>query len=133
MIEHIDITGKKVVLSEPLKRYVHKKIGRLDRFVSRHARKTVHAEVVIREINESHGNKYEAEVILVLPDHRIVAKDSTMNMFAALDIVEAKLKVQLKKIKDSQLTEKRGHQLNVLKRLRLRREQEVLQEEAEQI
>jgi putative sigma-54 modulation protein len=130
MIEHIDITGKKIVLSEPLKRYIQKKIGRLDRFVSRHARKTVHGEVIIREVNESHGNKYEAEAVLVLPDQQIVAKDSTMNMFAAVDIVEAKLKAQLKKIKDEQVSEKRGHRMNVLKRFYLQREQEIVQDEA---
>ena len=99
MIESIDITGVKYDLDETTKKYVMKKIGRLDRYLPKHARKTVTAEVRLKEVNRDHGNKYEAEVILVVPDKVITATDSTVNMLAAIDIVEAKLIAQLRKYK----------------------------------
>lgn len=100
MIQHINISGVKYDLDAATKKYVTKKIGRLDRFLPRHARKSVTAEVKLKEVNRDHGNKYEAEVILHVPDKRITAKDSTMNVLAAVDIVELKLANQLKKYKD---------------------------------
>lgn len=103
MISIIEITGLKYELDDTTKRYVQKVIGRLDRYVPRHARKTLTAEVKLKQIDEKHGNKYEAEVILHVPDQTITAKDSTMNMLAALDIVEAKLAQQLKKYKQSSM------------------------------
>lgn len=100
MIQNIDITGVKFDLDDTTKKYVYKKIGRLDRYLPKHARKSAMAEVKLKEVNRDHGNKYEAEVILHIPDKRITAKDSTMNMLAAVDIVEAKLTTQLKKYKE---------------------------------
>lgn len=77
------------------------KVGRLDRFAPVHARKSMRAEVKLRQVDLAHGNKYEAEVILQVPDKTITAKDTTLNMMAAIDIVEAKLVAQLRKYKDS--------------------------------
>jgi len=101
MITAIDITGVKYDLDNTTKKYVMKKIGRLDRYLPRHARKSVTAEVKLKQINADHGNKYEAEAILYLPEKTLTAKDSTMNMLAAVDIIEAKLVSQLHKYKET--------------------------------
>ncbi len=101
MIENIDISGVKYQLDEVTRRYVTRKIGRLDRYLPRHARKSVTAIVKLREVNRAKGNKYEAEVILTVPEKQLTASDSTMNMLAAVDIVEAKLAAQLHKYKDN--------------------------------
>lgn len=100
MIQQINITGVKYNLDAATKRYVVKKIGRLDRYLPKHARKSATAEVKLKEVNRSYGNKYEAEVILHVPDKRLTAKDSTLNILAAVDIVELKLINQLKKYKE---------------------------------
>jgi putative sigma-54 modulation protein len=100
VIEAIDITGVKYELDDTTRRYVMRKIGRLDRYLPRHARKSVFAEVKLKEVNRDHGNKYEAEVILHVPDKMLTAKDSTVNMLAAVDIIEAKLVTQLRKYKE---------------------------------
>lgn len=100
MIQSIAISGVKYEVDERTKRYVTRKIGQLDRFLPRHARKSVTAEVKLKEVNRDHGNKYEAEVILHVPNKQLTAKDSTVNMIAAVDIVEAKISTQLKKYKD---------------------------------
>lgn len=101
MIQSIAISGVKYTPDEQTKKYVRKKIGRLDRFLPRHARKTATVDVKLRQVNRDHGNKYEAEIILYVPDKQLTAKDSTMNMMAAVDIVEHKLASQLRKYKET--------------------------------
>jgi putative sigma-54 modulation protein len=103
MIASIDITGVKYDVNEATKRYVRRKIGRLDRFLPKHARKSVAADVKLKLVNRDHGNKYEAEVILNVPDKRLTAKDSTVNMMAAIDIVEQKMMSQLTKYKQTSM------------------------------
>jgi ribosomal subunit interface protein len=100
MIAKVDITGVGAYSpDDATKKYINKKIGKLDRLAPRHARKSIHAEVKIAEVNRDKGNKYEVEVILTVPDRQMTAKDSTMNVLAAVDIVEAKLAAQLRKYK----------------------------------
>lgn len=118
MISHIDITGVRYSPDELTKKYVMKKIGSLERYVPRHARKTLKAEVKLREVNRAHGNKYECDVILHVPNSMITARDSTVNMLAAVDIVEAKLRAQLKKYKDEAVDHTGPH--NLLGRLKRR-------------
>lgn len=101
MITSIDIAGMKYEVNDKTKQYVGRKIGRLDRYLPRHARKTVTVDVKLRQVNRNHGNKYEVEVILNVPDKRLLAKDSATNILAAIDIVEAKLASQLRKYKQS--------------------------------
>lgn len=99
MINLISITGDKYTVDQATRKYIIRKIGRLDRYIPRHARKTASAEIILREVNRAHGNKYEAEVIMQIPGKKLTAKDSTVNMLAAIDIVEAKLATQLHKYK----------------------------------
>ncbi len=101
MINSIEITGIKYSPDETTKRYVNKKIGRLDRYLPRHARSSVSADIKLKEVNRDHGNKYEAEIVISVPDKVLTAKDSTVNMLAAIDIVEAKIVAQLRKYKQS--------------------------------
>ena len=104
MITHIEITGVgDYSPDEATKKYVKKKVGSLDRLAPRHARKSMHADVKLAEVNRDKGNKYEVEIILSVPDKRLTAKDSTMNMFAAVDIVEAKMAAQMRKYKQETL------------------------------
>lgn len=104
MIAHIDITGVgSYKPDESAKKYIKKKIGSLDRLAPRHARKTMKAEVKLAEVNKAHGNKYEVDVLLHIPNKTLTAKDTTMNVLAATDIVEAKLATQLRKYKADHL------------------------------
>ena len=110
MIQNIDVTGIKYNVNDKTLKYVMEKVGKLDRYVPTHARKTMRADVKLRQVNQDHGNKYEAEVILSVPEKVITAKDTTMNMMAAIDIVEAKLVSQLHKYKDSVIARKMSTQ-----------------------
>lgn len=104
MIESLTITGIKYEVDEKTKKYVTKKIGSLDRYLPRHARKSVKVEVKLMQIDEKHGNKYEVDVVMTVPDKTITAKDSTLNMLAAVDIVETKLATQLRKYKEKSVS-----------------------------
>ena len=103
MIKDITITGVKYELNATTKKYVERKIGSLGKYLQRHARKSASADVKIRQIDNPGGNKYEVEVVINVPDKKIVAKDSTMNVLAAVDIVEARLNGQVRKYKDDVL------------------------------
>lgn len=103
MIASIDIAGVQYDVNKATRRYVLRKIAKLERYLPAHARKSASADVKLKQVNKDHGNKYEAEIIINVPDKRITAKDTTVNMMAAIDIVEAKLANQLKKYKESAL------------------------------
>lgn len=103
MISNITITGVHFSPDEAAKKYVQKKVGRLDRFLPRHARKTVSADVKLSQVDQPNGNKYQAEIIMTLPDKVVTAKDSTLNIFAAIDIVEHKIAMQLHRYKEENL------------------------------
>lgn len=122
MIKKIEIVGDGVELGEDIKKYIIRKVSRLDRFVPRHARKSMHAEVRMRENSHktNNNNKYECEVVIHVPHEQIMAKEATLNMFAAVDIVETKLKNQLFKYK-AQVVKKsrfsRTRAFDILRRL----------------
>lgn len=103
MITSVDITGVKYDVDANTKKYVQKKIGRLDRFLPRHARKTATADVRIKQVDQPKDNKYEVEITLTVPGNRLTAKDTAGNALAAIDIVEAKLVRQLHKYKQVSL------------------------------
>lgn len=111
MMKVINITGVRYTPDELTKRYVRKKIGSLDRYLSRHTRKSATVDIKLKEVNRAHGNKYECDVIMHLPEQTITAKDSTLNMLAAVDIVEEKLRAQLKKYHDTRKEHRGRHDL----------------------
>lgn len=101
MIQKIEINGVHAEVSESLKKYVLKKIGGLDKYMSKHTRQSAHAEVKIKESNAKNNRQHTCEVILYLPHETVVTHEATMNIYAAVDIVEAKLRNQLKKYKET--------------------------------
>lgn len=120
MISRIEKSGINLELGDDVKKYIDKKIGRLDRYMPRSARKSVHAGVKLRATNNKPGNKYECEVILHLPGGKVTAKESTLNMFAAVDIVEAKLRNQLHRYKQLHSAHVRARRRTLFRRLRER-------------
>ncbi len=101
MIQRIEIAGLHMSVGEDLRKYVARKIGRLDRFIPRAARKVVHVEVKLKEGNARGKNARTCEVIVRLPHETLTLTETTINMFAAVDIVEAKLRAALKRYKET--------------------------------
>lgn len=102
MIKHIDIASpqKTYEINEELAKYIRKKIGKLDRHLKRDDREFARADVKIKESTGKGGKKCTAEVLLHIPGVKLTATESTINMYAAIDIVEAKLQNQLKRHKE---------------------------------
>ena len=100
MLQKFEIQGVHTTVDDSLQRYVSRKIGGLDRYLSKHDRESAHGEVILRESKSKSTDHCACEAILRLPHQTLVAKERAMNMYAAVDIVEAKLKQQIKKYKD---------------------------------
>lgn len=100
MFQKFEVNGTHKANDPAIKKYVNKKIGGLDRYVPRHARSSAHAEVHLKESKDSHKNSSSCEITIYLPNQTLIVKEKAINMFAAIDIAEAKLKIQLKKYKD---------------------------------
>jgi putative sigma-54 modulation protein len=111
MIKHIDIAAaqKTYKVDADLAKYINKKIGRLDRHMKRSNRDSARADVKLKESTGKGGKKCTCEVILHIPDKKLTASESTINMYAAVDIVEAKLQNQLKRHKEKHSTSKDKH------------------------
>lgn len=101
MIKKLEISGVHTTVSEELKKYIGKKIGKLDRYMPKHARVSAHAEILIKESKIKTRKQHTCEIILYLPKETFTIKETTLNPFAAVDIVEAKLKTHLKKYKET--------------------------------
>ena len=115
MIENIEISGTNYEVEEGLKAYVEKRIGKLDRHLPRENRKDLVAKIVVAEVNRDHGNKYEISASLDIPGGKVLAaKEESSNVFAGIDIIEAKLMGQIRRYK----LEKNPHlRKNPIKRL----------------
>lgn len=101
MIQRIAIKGVHTKVDEDLNKYIIKKISKLDKFIPKKARESAHAEIFIKESKLKEKRQYTCEVIIHLPKEVIATKETTLNTFAAVDIVEAKLKNQLRKYKET--------------------------------
>ena len=102
MINNLEITGVRYELNDQIKDYAGKKIGNLDKYLPEHEREPVKAHIVLSEEDGKTKNRYTADVKLEVPHGTLTAKESTINMYAAIDIVEDKIKNQLNKHKDKQ-------------------------------
>jgi ribosomal subunit interface protein len=100
MIHKLEIQGVHADVDAKLRTYVTRKIGGLDRYISRHSRESAHCEVHLKETKTKGSDHCRCEVTLYLPHQTIIVKESAPNLYAAVDITEAKLKQQLQKYKD---------------------------------
>jgi putative sigma-54 modulation protein len=101
MIKKLEINGIHTVVTDDLNKYITKKIGRLDQYMPRHARESAHAEVKLKEQKIKQRVQCTCEVTLHLPQETITTKETTMNLFAAVDVVEEKLRNRIKKYKQT--------------------------------
>lgn len=115
----IAVTAKHFDLEPDLSSYIMKKLNKLDRYVPKFARKSVHAEVILDELSGKQTNRYQCEFIIHLPREPIIIKEATVNIFAAVDIVEAKVKNQLLRYKEKSV-EHAPWRHRIWRRLRIR-------------
>lgn len=106
MIQQLEIDGVHMTVGNDLRRYVNKKIGGLEKYIPRHARKSAHVEVKLKEGKNKTRNERTCEVIVHLPGEVFAVSETTINMFAAVDIVEEKLKNLMHKYKEKHASPK---------------------------
>lgn len=111
MLKKFEISGVQMTVEPALKKYINKKIGGLDRYIPKHNRESAHGEVHLKETNAKNHLSSHCHVTLYLPNQTIVVKEKALNMYAAVDIAEAKLKIQLAKYKDQNLKSKNKRHL----------------------
>ena len=100
MIEKIEVTGNGYKVEEPFKKYVEKRIGKLDRYLPKGSKKDVVVKAIVSEIGKTKGEKYEISVAMDIPGGKVIAaKDECSNVFAGVDLVEAKLTGQIRRYK----------------------------------
>lgn len=107
MIDNIELSGNNYKVSDSFKKYAVKRIGKLDRYLPHGNKKDVIVKVVVTEVDRAHGNKYEISAAMEIPGGKVItARDECSNVFAGIDILEAKLKGQIRRFK----LEKTPHQ-----------------------
>ena len=100
MIEKIEISGNNYKVEEGVKNYAEKRISKLDRYLPRGSKKDIVAKILITEIGKTKGEKYEISVAIDIPGGKVIAaKDECSNIFAGIDLVEAKLTGQIRRYK----------------------------------
>ena len=124
MIDKIEISGNKnYKVTDSFRKYATKRIGKLDRYLPKHSKKDAVVNIVVTEINRPHNNKYTISVAMEITGHPLVpaaheykigiplygaVPDRLIkcalggifgNVFAGIDILEAKLKGQINRFK----------------------------------
>jgi putative sigma-54 modulation protein len=111
MIQKLEIAGVHLEVGPVLRKYVLKKIGSLDKYIPRHARGSVHAEVKLKQHKAKNKESFTCEVILRLPHETLTLRETALTLFAAIDTVEDKLKTKLHKYKELHASPKLRQQL----------------------
>lgn len=100
MIDKIDITGNGYKVDGTFKKYVSKRLGKLDRYLPRGSKKDVVCKVVVTETGKKNNEKYDISAAMEIPGGKVMAaKDECSNLFAGVDLVEAKLMGQIRRYK----------------------------------
>jgi putative sigma-54 modulation protein len=100
MSSSIEITGVKYELDDKVSRYATQKLIKLERFISRHSRKTARFELKLKQHTATKHNTYGAEIFLHIPEKVLSVKVSGADsVYAAIDLAEEKLKRQLRRHK----------------------------------
>jgi ribosomal subunit interface protein len=92
----LQTTGRHFELDAKIEDYIEQKLGRLDRYLPRKTRDGLSGAVVL-EAHESlpQAERCQCEVKIEYRGERLYASESTVNMYAAIDICEQKLKSQI--------------------------------------
>lgn len=96
----IQLTGRKYDIDKDLKKYVTRKLGHLDKYLPRQHKAIGMTVEIFRDPSGKEDNRYKVTANLEVPGSEIIAETATINPHSAIDIVEQKLKLQIRKYKD---------------------------------
>ena len=111
-----EVTARNYQIDDKLREYVEDKIGNLEKYLPRRARGNLSAMVVLEDdANGREDNRYVCDVRMLVNGVPMLSREGTVNMYAAVDIVEAKLRQQCSKYKEKVMLKPR--RLRMLTRL----------------
>lgn len=96
----LDIVGRNYQINKELKSYINRKLASLDKYLPREHKNGQMRVEIFKDPSGKEDNKYQCKAHLDIPSGNIVAHVATMNPHSAIDIVEEKLKLQIRKYKD---------------------------------
>jgi ribosomal subunit interface protein len=107
------IEGRNFEFDDKMKAYVGDKIGGLEKYLPRSVRRNTSCMVVLEsDPNGREDNRFVCDAVMAVAGTQLVSREGTINIYAAIDIVEAKLKVQMVKYKEKHALEpRRGRML----------------------
>ena len=100
MIQKLDVSSNNFKIGDDISKYINKRIGKLDKYLPKNYKKDIIAKIVISEVNLDRGNKYEISAAMEIPGGKVIAaKEECSNMYAGIDLIEAKLMGQIRRFK----------------------------------
>ena len=95
-----EVTARNYDADEKVKDYAEDKIGNLEKYLPRRVRGNLSAVVLLEDDpNGREDNRFVCEVVMLVNGTKMVSREGTVNIYAAIDIVEAKLRSQCSKYK----------------------------------
>lgn len=96
----LQTTGRNFELDPKILKYLDEKVGRLDKYLPRQSREGLFGQVVL-ELDSSgrEDNECVCDIKIDVKGEQMQAREATVNMYAAIDICEQKLKIQALKYK----------------------------------
>ena len=101
---NIQLSSRKYEIDDNLRKYVYKKLGKLDKYMPKSHKAIGMTVDIFRDPSGKEDNRYKVTAVLEVPGSDIVAETATINPHSAIDIVEQKLKLQIRKYKDKHST-----------------------------
>ncbi|WP_170008210.1 ribosome hibernation-promoting factor, HPF/YfiA family [Bacillus fonticola] len=89
-----NIRGENMELTEALKEYVEKKVGKLERYFNESPDANVHVNLKVRPDKTA-----KVEITIPLPNLLLRAEEDNADMYAAIDLIIDKLERQIRKHK----------------------------------
>lgn len=94
------ISARKLEVDQELTEYIERKLARLDKYFPRTHQPIAMRVELHRDEAAQPDKRYHASVQIEVDGPDMSAETATMNPHSAVDIVEAKLKEQIRKYKD---------------------------------
>lgn len=95
-----ELSARNFDADEKIKEYAIEKISRLEKYLPRRSRGNVICSMLLEEDPSGReDNRFVCEAVVEVDGTKMMSREGTVNMYAAIDIVEAKLKAQFSRYK----------------------------------
>src|SRR5690625_1961090 len=109
-----NIRGENIEVTTPIREYVEKKIGKLNRYFDTPPTSDVHVNLSV------YNDEQQIEVTIPMTDLLLRAEEQHMDLYAAIDLVVDKLERQIRKYKTKENRKfcQKGAQKHIIEELK---------------